>query len=68
MPMHHPASGMVLGCFIGVMILLAIIIIVIGIADNRINKMMTTQNNQIATFSSIERAIAVKHIADRLRA
>lgn len=68
MPMHHPASGMVLGCFIGVMILLAIIIILIAVADNRLNKMMTTQNNQIATFSSIERAIAGKHVAGRAQA
>jgi len=69
MPMQHyqqhPAAGMVLGCFIGVMILLAIIIILIAVADNRLNKMMTTQNNQIATFSSIERAIAGKHVAGR---
>ena len=69
MPMQqHHAAGMVLGCFIGVMILLAIIIVIIAVADNRLNKMLTNQNNQIATFSSIEKAIAIRHIADRLRA
>ena len=65
---HHPGAGMVLGCFIGVMILLVIIIVIIAVADNRLNKMLTNQNNQISTFSSIEKVLAGKHVAGRAQA
>ena len=60
---QNPAAGMVLGCFIAVMVLLAIIIIIICVADNRIDKMLTNQSNQVATFSSIEKALLGKYAA-----
>ena len=66
--MHHQASSnMVLGCFIGVMILLAIMIILIAVSDNRVNKMLTNQTTQMSQIRQIGEALGIKNIAGKAK-
>ena len=62
---HHPAAGMVLGCFIGVMILLVIMIVLLAVSDHRVSSMLTNQNNQMNNLYKIGEALGAKHIMGR---
>lgn len=52
MHQYNPPN-MALGCFIGVMVLLVIIIFFLGFSDNRLNQMLTNQNNTIAAINKM---------------
>ena len=64
---QNSASNMVLGCFIGVMILLAIMIILLAVADHRVSSMLTNQNNQMNNLYKIGKVLGAKHLAGRVR-
>lgn len=52
MHQYNPPN-MALGCFIGVMVLLVIIIFFLGFSDNRLNQMLTNQNNTISAINKL---------------
>jgi len=52
MHQYNPPN-MALGCFIGVMVLLVIIIFFLGFSDNRLNQMLTNQNNTITAINKM---------------
>jgi hypothetical protein len=58
MHQYNPPN-MALGCFIGVMILLVIIIFFLGFSDNRLNQMVTNQNNTIAAVNRMASAFGI---------
>ena len=53
-------SDMTLGCFIGVMILLVLVILFLAFSGNRLNSMLDNQNN---TTNAVHRAIDVSILA-----
>jgi hypothetical protein len=56
---QYNPPNMALGCFIGVMILLVIIIFFLGFSDNRLNQMVTNQNNTIASINKLGSAFGI---------
>jgi hypothetical protein len=56
---HHQFHnvGMILGCFIGVMILLVVLIVLMGVGDSKVNSMLVNQNNVI---SKMQTALGLK--------
>ena len=57
---QYNPPDMVLGCFIGVMVLLVIIIFFLGFSDNRINQLVNNQNNTIAAINRLGTAYGIE--------
>jgi carbohydrate-binding DOMON domain-containing protein len=64
---HNSAHNMVLGCFVGVMILLAIIIILLAFSDNRISNILSNQNKQMGNLYDIGVVLGAKHLSGKIK-
>jgi hypothetical protein len=56
---------MALGCFIGVMVLLVIVILFLAFSDQRLNQMLTNQNNQLHALNMATDAIILYKLKNR---